>query len=78
VSRWQFFHGVNALKSCGVEQLPEVWLEGAAPFRLQSALYRWDAKWNYWTAIQRLLVQRVFQGWKEGDPAQGEVRLKTS
>jgi hypothetical protein len=46
----------------------EAWLEEATPFRLQSALYRWDAEWNYWTAVQRLLTQQVFQGWKEGEP----------
>jgi hypothetical protein len=50
------------------EQYREAWLSEATPFRLQSALYRWDAEWDYWTAVQRLLVQQVFQGWKEGEP----------
>jgi len=50
------------------EQYREAWLDEATPFRLQSALYRWDAEWNYWTAMQKLLVQQVFQGWKEGEP----------
>jgi hypothetical protein len=50
------------------EQYREAWLEEAEPFRLQSALYRWDAEWNYWTSVQRLLVQQVLQGWKEGEP----------
>jgi hexosaminidase len=50
------------------EEYREAWLEEATPFRLQSALYRWDAEWDYWTAVQRLLVQQVFQGWKEGEP----------
>ncbi len=50
------------------EQYREAWLEEATPFRLQSALYRWDAEWDYWTAMQRLLLQQVFQGWKEGEP----------
>ena len=50
------------------EQYREEWLEEATPFRLQSALYRWDAEWNYWTTVQRLLVQQVLQGWKEGEP----------
>jgi hypothetical protein len=50
------------------EQYREAWLAEATPFRLQSALYRWDAEWNYWTAVQRLLVQQVLQGWKEGQP----------
>jgi hypothetical protein len=44
------------------------WLDEATPFRLQSALYRWDAEWNYWTAVQRLVVQEVLHGWKEGAP----------
>jgi hypothetical protein len=50
------------------EDYREAWLEEATPFRLQSALYRWDAEWDYWTAMQKLLVQQVFQGWKEGEP----------
>jgi hexosaminidase len=50
------------------EPYREAWLDEATPFRLQSALYRWDAEWEYWTAMQRLLVQQVFQGWKEGEP----------
>ncbi len=28
------------------EQYREAWLEEATPFRLQSALYRWDAEWE--------------------------------
>jgi hypothetical protein len=50
------------------EQYREAWLEQATPFRLQSALYRWDAEWNYWTAVQRLLREQVLHGWKEGEP----------
>ena len=50
------------------EQYREAWLDEATPFRLESALYRWDAEWNYWTSVQRLLTQQVFQGWKEGEP----------
>src|ERR1035437_337842 len=49
------------------EEYREAWLEEATPFRLQSALYRWDAEWDYWTAMQRLLTQQGFQGWKEGE-----------
>ena len=44
------------------EEYREAWLVEATPFRLQSALYRWDAEWNYWTAVQKLLTQQVFQG----------------
>jgi hypothetical protein len=50
------------------EQYRKAWLEEATPFRLQSALYRWDAEWNYWTAVQSLLREHVLQGWKEGEP----------
>ena len=50
------------------EEYRQAWLDEATPFRLQSALYRWDAEWDYWTAVQKLLVQQVFQGWKEGEP----------
>jgi hexosaminidase len=50
------------------EPYREAWLDEATPFRLQSALYRWDAEWNYWAAVKRLLVQRVLQGWRAGEP----------
>ena len=50
------------------EEYRQCWLDEATPFRLQSALYRWDAEWDYWTTVQKLLVQNVFQGWKEGEP----------
>jgi hypothetical protein len=50
------------------EQYREAWLSEATPFRLQSALYRWDAEWDYWTAVQRLVVQKVLHSWKEGEP----------
>jgi hypothetical protein len=50
------------------EDYRQAWLDEATPFRLQSALYRWDAEWDYWTAVQRLVVQEVLHGWKEGSP----------
>jgi hypothetical protein len=50
------------------EDYRQAWLDEATPFRLQSALYRWDAEWNYWTAVQRLVVSEVLHGWKEGEP----------
>jgi len=50
------------------EQYRDAWLSEATPFRLQSALYRWDAEWDYWTAVQRLVVQKVLHSWKEGEP----------
>jgi hypothetical protein len=61
------------------EPYRETWLDEATPFRLQNALYRWDAEWDYWRSVQRLLVQQVFQGWKEGEPfpAIESIRPKT-
>jgi hypothetical protein len=50
------------------EQYRDAWLDEAMPFRLQSALYRWDAEWDYWTAVQKLVVQKVLHSWKEGEP----------
>ena len=50
------------------EQYRQAWLDEATPFRLQNALYRWDAEWEYWTAVKKLLVQQVLHGWKEGEP----------
>ncbi|MEY2427714.1 MAG: hexosaminidase [Verrucomicrobiota bacterium] len=60
------------------EEYRAAWLDEATPFRLQSALYRWDAEWNYWTAVQRLVVQEVLHGWKEGQPfpSIGAIRPK--
>jgi hexosaminidase len=49
-------------------QYRDAWLDEATPFRLQSALYRWDDEWEHWTATQRLVVQRILHGWKEGEP----------
>jgi hexosaminidase len=50
------------------EAYRQAWLEEATPFRLQDALYRWDAEWDYWTDVQRLLIEKVLLGWKDGDP----------
>lgn len=50
------------------EEYRQAWLDEATPFRLQSALYKWDAEWEYWTAVQKLLHEKVFFGWKQGDP----------
>jgi hexosaminidase len=50
------------------EEYREAWLNEATPFRLQSALYRWDAEWDYWTAVQKLVVSQVLHSWKEGEP----------
>jgi hypothetical protein len=50
------------------EEYRDARLEEAIPFRLQSALRRWDAEWDYWTSVQRLLTQQVLRRWKEGGP----------
>jgi hypothetical protein len=71
--------GSPSLALSGTRPEPErsgVWAERrclwllklAALFRLQNTLYRWDAESDFWTARQRLLIQQVFQGCKEGEP----------
>jgi hypothetical protein len=45
-----------------------VWLEEATPYRLPSALMRFDAEWFYWQAVQQNVVDRVLDGWSEGKP----------
>jgi hypothetical protein len=44
------------------------WLEEATPFRLPSALMRFDAEWYYWQAVQQGVVDQVLHGWSEGRP----------
>jgi hypothetical protein len=46
----------------------DVWLEEATPFRLQSALYRWDNEWQYWNSVRRLVIDKVLHTWKPGEP----------
>jgi hexosaminidase len=50
------------------ESYREAWLEESTPYRLPSALLRWDAEWNYWQAVQRLVVDQVLHGWSKGEP----------
>ena len=50
------------------EPYREAWLEEATPYRLQSALLRWDAEWEYWQAVQRRVVDKVLHGWSKGEP----------
>ena len=49
-------------------QYREVWLEEATPFRLQTALYRWDNEWQYWNSVRRLVIEKVLHSWKPGEP----------
>jgi hypothetical protein len=44
------------------------WLEEATPYRLPSALLRWDAEWNYWQAVHQRVVDQVLHGWSKGQP----------
>jgi hexosaminidase len=49
-------------------QYRDVWLEEATPFRLQSALYRWDNEWQYWNNVRTLVIDKVLHSWKPGEP----------
>jgi hexosaminidase len=49
-------------------QYRDVWLEEATPFRLQSALYRWDNEWQYWNNLRTLVIEKVLHSWKPGEP----------
>jgi hexosaminidase len=46
----------------------EAWLEEATPYRLPSALMRFDAEWFYWQAVQQGLVDQVLHGRRQGEP----------
>jgi len=46
----------------------EAWLEEATPYRLPSALMRFDAEWFYWQAVQQRVVEQVLHGWSKGEP----------
>ena len=44
------------------------WLEEATPYRLPSALMRFDAEWLYWRDVQQGVVDHVLHGWSKGEP----------
>jgi hypothetical protein len=46
----------------------EAWLEEATPYRLPSALMRFDAEWGYWQAVEQGVVEQVLHGWSKGEP----------
>ena len=50
------------------EPYRQAWLEEAAPYRLPSALMRFDAEWLYWQAVQQGVVDRVLNGWSKSEP----------
>jgi hypothetical protein len=50
------------------EPYREAWLEEATPYRLPSALLRFDAEWSYWQAVQRGVVDHVLHGWSKSEP----------
>ncbi|HZT31054.1 MAG TPA: beta-N-acetylhexosaminidase [Bryobacteraceae bacterium] len=49
------------------EQYRQAWLEESTPYRLGTALARWDAEAEYWRAIQ-VQVPRISRGHKKGEP----------
>jgi hypothetical protein len=50
------------------EAYRQAWLEEATPYRLPSALMRFDAEWFYWRDVQQGVVDRVLNGWSKGEP----------
>jgi hypothetical protein len=50
------------------EPYRQAWLEEATPYRLPSALLRWDAEWDYWEAVHQRVVDQVLHGWSKGEP----------
>jgi hexosaminidase len=50
------------------EPYRQAWLEESTPYRLPSALMRFDSEWLYWQGVQQGLVENVLQGWSKGEP----------
>jgi hexosaminidase len=50
------------------EPYREAWLEEATPYRLPSALMRFDAEWLYWRDVQQGVVERVLHGRSKSEP----------
>jgi hypothetical protein len=50
------------------EPYRQAWLEEATPYRLPSALLRFDAEWLYWQAVQQGVVDQVLHSWSKGEP----------
>lgn len=49
------------------EEYREAWLEESTPYRLGTALARWDAECEHWRAMQAR-VPEVIRGYKNGEP----------
>ena len=50
------------------EPYRQAWLEEATPYRLPSALLRFDAEWLYWQGVQQAVTDKVLHGRKRGEP----------
>ena len=50
------------------EPYRKAWLEESTPYRLPSALMRFDAEWFYWRDVQQGVVDKVLHGWSKGEP----------
>ncbi len=50
------------------EPYRRAWLEEATPYRLPSALMRFDAEWLYWQAVQQAVEDKVLHGRSQSEP----------
>jgi hypothetical protein len=50
------------------EPYRQAWLEESTPYRLPSALMRFDAEWLYWQAVQQALTDKVLHGRNRDEP----------
>ena len=50
------------------EPYRQAWLEESTPYRLPSALMRFDAEWLYWQAVQQAVTDKVLRGRKRSEP----------
>ncbi len=50
------------------EPYRRAWLEESTPYRLPSALMRFDSEWLYWQALQQGVVDNVLHAWRKGEP----------
>ena len=62
------------------ESYRRAWLAEATPYRLPSALMRFDAEWFYWREVQQGVVGNVLHGWSKGEafPSIAVIRPKQS
>jgi len=50
------------------EPYREAWLEEATPYRMASALLRFDAEWFYWRAVQQGVGEHILGGRSKNEP----------